>query len=334
MTTSPTAGSMARSIRIRDAGGTAALRVDSVPDDALGKGDVRVAVGAVGINFRDVKHTDELPTGADLPFVPGSDFAGEIVEVAPDVDANLVGTRVLGVVPNGAYAERVVVPVAFTIPIDDDVAYEVAAVTPVSGLSASFLVDSARIAEGQTVVTYAAAGGLGSFLGGLLKVRGARTIGLTSTVEKAEIAHSSGHDNVVNYRDTDAVEAVRELTDGNGADVVFDSVGGAGFTRSFQMLKNEGTVVLCGRSAGEPDLAHAQTELIDARRNLALREFYLNTYIIDHFAEIPDRISELLELQLAGAIRVPITRYSFADVAEAHAALRAGTTSGKLVLMP
>ena len=308
--------------------------MDSMTDRALGPGEVRIAVRAVGVNFRDVKAADEPPVDGSPPVIPGSDLAGEIIEVGPDVDSSTVGTRVLGVVPSGAYAERVVVPAAFTLPIPDDVTDAAAAITPVSGLTASFLANAAQVSEGDTVVTYAAAGGLGTFLGGLLTARGARTIGLTSTEEKAAVARAAGHDTVVVYRGIDPVGAVREHTDGQGADIVIDSVGGPEFTRSFQMLRNEGTVVLCGRSAGEPDLARSQAELIDSRRNLGLREFYLNTHIVDHFGEVPDRLRQVLDLQHAGTITVPVTQYALADAAGAHAALRAGTTVGKLLLVP
>jgi NADPH2:quinone reductase len=268
--------------------------------------------------------------------VPGSDFAGDVVAVGDGVEAPRVGDRVFGAVADGAYAADVVVPAALALPLPDDADYDAGAIVPVAGLSASFLVSGAgvHLREGATAVTYAAAGGLGCFLGGLLAARGVRSIGLTSTRAKAEVARRAGHAEVVLYPDVDPVEAVKDLTDGRGVDVVFDSVGGPAFARSFRMLRNEGTVVLCGRAAGEPDLAGAYADFVEVRRNLGLREFFLMTHILDHLDEVPGRAADLVAALRSGAVRVPITAFPLAEVARAHQLIEAGATVGKVVLHP
>ena len=139
---------------------------------------------------------------------------------------------------------------------------------------------------------------------------------------------------MVNYRETDPVEAVHQLTGGRGADVVFDSVAGPDFGRSFRMTRNEGTVVLCGRSAGEPDLSDVAGDFLAGRRNLALREFYLATHVFDHLDELSPRLQELADGVRDGRIRVPITSFRLDEVRRAHQLLERGGTTGKLVLHP
>ena len=300
----------------------------------VGPDEVRVAVRSIAINFRDVKQRRDAAPGATLPFTPGSDFAGEVLEVGANVDTLQAGAHVFGTTLTGAYAEQVVVPAMTTMPLPPGADFDDGAILPVAGLSASFLLTTSGIAEGQTAVTYAAAGGLGCFLGGLLSAAGVRSIGLTSSEEKAKVARAAGHDEIVNYREVDPVEAVRELTDGVGADVVFDSVAGPTFDRSFRMTRNEGTVVICGRSAGDPDLAGVTDDFITARRNLALREFYLATHVVDYFDELPERLRSLADGIGDGTIRVPVTSFPLTEVREAHQLLERGATTGKLVLRP
>ena len=100
------------------------------------------------------------------------------------------------------------------------------------------------------------------------------------------------------------------------------------------MLRNEGTVVLCGRAAGEPDLAAAYADFVEVRRNLGLREFFLMTHILDHLDEVPGRAAELMAALRSGAVRVPITAFPLAEVARAHQLIEAGATVGKVVLHP
>lgn len=325
---------MTRAVVVRAFGGPETLEVSAGPARAPGQGEVRVRVRSAAVNFRDVQQRRGLAAGTTLPFTPGSDFSGEVVELGPGVESVTRGQRVVGAALSGAYAQEVVAPAAMVMPVPDGLSFDQAAILPVAGLSASFLCTVAGLRSGATAVVHAAAGGLGCFLSGVLAVAGARIIGLTSTPAKEIVARAAGCEHTVNYRCHDPVPAVKRLTDGVGADIVFDSVGGPNFARSFEMVRNEGTVILCGRSAGEPDLGAVYPQLIAARRNLALRDFYLGTQLLDHLDQIPQRVSALAGHVRDGAITVPITTCALDDVRHAHHVLESGSSSGKIVLHP
>lgn len=314
------------------AGGPEVLQQVEAPVPSPGPGEVSVAVRAIAVNFRDVQQRRGEETA--FPAVLGSDFAGEVLDVGDGVASLRPGQQVYGVSLAGAYAEQVVVPEVTVSPLPDGLDFDTASILPVAGLSASFLLSVSRLGAGATAVTWAAAGGLGCFLGGVLAGAGVRSIGLTSTAAKAEAAKAAGHLEVVNYREVDPVAAVQDLTGGAGAEVVFDSVAGPDFARSFRMLRNEGTVVLCGRSAGDPDLGRVYEELVGRRRNLALREFYLGTHYLDHMDEVPGRLDALVAGLRSGRIRVPIRVLPLAEAATAHRLLEAGEVVGKVVLHP
>jgi NADPH2:quinone reductase len=323
-----------RAALVTAAGEPHVLHVRDVPLPALRSSEVLVRVEAAALNFRDTKQRREPPPGTIHPYVPGSDFAGQVCAVGPDVTRLQVGQPVVGAVHDGACAQYVAVDEAFALAIPAGLDAALAATLPVSGLSASFLVSSSRIAVGATAVVHAAVGGLGWYLAGLLRARGVTTIGLTSTDAKVAVARDAGFTHAVNYRTTDPITAVLELTNGRGVDFVFDSVAGPGFAQSFAMLANEGTVMFCGRSAGEPDLATITEELIASRRNRALRDFYLNTHLAEHPDQIASRIDELARLLVQGAISVPVARHRLDDIGAAHQALQDGVTVGKLVVEP
>jgi NADPH:quinone reductase len=321
-----------RAVVVSAPGGPSVLEHRDVPVPLVQPGSVRVAVRSIGVNFRDVQQRRGAAPDLTYPFVPGSDFAGEVLEAGEGVRTLKAGDRVFGVSLSGAYAEQVVAPAVVVYPVPQGLDFDLAAALPVAGLSASFLLTTAGLRAGMTAVTYAAAGGLGCFLGGVLSEAGVRSIGLVSSAEKAAVARAAGHSDVVIYREADPVEAVRALTDGAGVDVVLDSVAGPGFARSFAMLRSEGVVVLCGRSAGAPDLATVYPEFIESRRNLALRDFYLATYTTGHFAEVPGRLETLAGGIRSGRIRIPVRSVPFLEVRRAHELLESGATTGKVVL--
>ncbi|HUC21933.1 MAG TPA: zinc-binding dehydrogenase [Streptosporangiaceae bacterium] len=322
-----------RAVVIRGPGRPGLLGIEEVPIPPLGPGQVRVRVSAAALNFRDVHARRAAETNQPDPLVPGSDFAGEIAEVGTGVTGFRPGERVVGATPAGAQAEYVVVVPALLAHVPDGLDDVTAATLPTAGLSASFLLDLAGLTAGDSAVTYAPAGGLGSYLGGLLRAAGVRSIGITSTQAKATAARAAGHEVVVVHSAGDLVSAVQAATDGQGAGIVFDSVGGPGFAARFGMLSDGGTLILCGRAAGEPNLADAQDQLISGRRNLALRDFYLASHLARNLGEFRSRIGSLAAALSAGHLRVPITALPPDQIKDAHALLESGRSVGKLVLL-
>jgi NADPH2:quinone reductase len=324
---------MPRAVVVREHGGPEVLLVEERDPQPCGPGDVRVAVRSIAVNFRDV-HTRRTPNVDEPPpIVPGSDLAGVVTEVGADVSGIAVGDEVAVMTLAGAYATEVVVPAPFAVPLPPGTDPDHAASSLVAGLTASFIVSHVGLQPGQTAAVWAAAGGVGAFLGGVLRAAGVRSIGITSSPEKVAVARAAHFDEVVSYREVDVVEAVRGLTDGRGVDVVFDGVAGPDFDRSFRMAADEGTVVLHGRAAGEPDLGQLPS-FVASQRNLTLWAFFLGTYVFGHLDEVPGRLAALVQGQADGSIAVPITAYPFDQVAEAHAELESGRSNGKLVLRP
>jgi NADPH2:quinone reductase len=324
---------MPRAVVVREHGGPEVLSIEDRPSQPCGPGDVRVAVRSIAVNFRDV-HVRRTPNPDEPPpIVPGSDLAGDVLEVGADVQGLAVGDQVAVMTLAGAYATEVVVPAPFAIPLPAGTNPDHAASSLVAGLTASFIVSHVGLESGQTAAVWAAAGGVGAFLGGVLRAAGVRPIGITSSAEKVEVARASGFDEVVSYREADAVEAVHGLTGGRGVDAVFDGVAGPDFDRSFRMAADEGTVVLHGRAAGEPDLSQLPS-FVAGQRNLTLWAFFLGTYVFGHLEEVPSRLASLVQGQTDGSIVVPITAYPLDQVAQAHAELESGRSTGKLVLHP
>jgi NADPH2:quinone reductase len=313
-------------------GGPEVLKLVDVEEPQPGQGEVRVASEAIAINFHEINERRGMGHTPELPAPMGSDFAGSIDEVGEGVERLKVGDRVVGMVPRGAYAEKSCIASALAIPIPDGITTEQAAACPVAGLTAHFLLHDNHVGPDTTVVTYAGAGSVGCFVGGIARQIGCTTIALVSSDEKAEIARQAGHSHVVNYREEDPVAAVVRLTDG-GADLVLDSVAGSEFERSFDMCGVDGTVVLFGHAAGDPS-PPALLSFLRKGKNLGLRFFFLGTTIAARLPEVAPAYASLFGGFETGAIRLPITRMPLADVAEAHRRIEAQETFGKVILTP
>jgi NADPH2:quinone reductase len=244
------------------------------------------------------------------------------------------GDRVLGINMRGGYAEKSVVPAVLAVPIPDRISFEQAAACPVAGLTACFMIRDHGVGESTNVVVHAAAGSVGCFLGGLLAQRGAPSIGLVSTDEKAEVARRAGYLHVINYRREDPVDRVRQLTASAGADVVYDSVAGPGLGRSFEMCRAGGTVVMFGRSAGDPPPEVLQEAFFGAVRNLGLRTYFLATILFSDPQSIGDAYATLFDGLASGTIFLPIEAVPLEKAAEAHARIESRQTAGKIVLLP
>lgn len=229
--------------------GPADVVVNDVPEPTPGPDDVLVEVHSVGISFPDLLLSrGEYQMKPETPFTLGVDFAGTVVE--PGSSGLSVGQRVAGVGGWGGAAELVANPAPFTFPLPDALSFDEGAALPMNYLTAQFaLAERAGLQAGETVLVHGAAGGVGTATIQVAKGMGARTIAVVSTEAKGEVARAAGADEVTlleGFKD-----AVGELTDGQGADVVVDVVGGDVFMDSLRILATQGRLLVVGFAAGQ-----------------------------------------------------------------------------------
>ncbi len=325
-----------RAVRIHQHGGPAAMSLDDIDDPTPGDGQVVVRVEAAGVNFIDTyQRSGTYPL--DLPSGLGLEAVGEVTAVGAGVTDRQVGQRVGFTDQLGAYAQAIAVPADRTVVVPRDLDSDVACALLLQGMTAHYLSHSTYpLGRDDTALVYAASGGVGRLLVQLATRRGARVIACTSTQEKADDARALGASDVIRYRDGDEVvdvgAATRELTDGRGVDVVYDSVGATTFDHSLRALARRGTLVLYGAASGPVPPVDLQT--LAQHGSLFTTRPKLFDYIVDA-DELAWRAGALFDLARQGDLDVRVHgAYPLADVADAHRDLESGTTSGKLLLHP
>jgi len=321
-----------KAIRVHQFGGPEALSYEETALPEPGPGEARVKIEAAGVNFIDVYHRTGLYPG-QLPITPGVEGAGVVDAVGPDVSEVKPGDRVVYAMQQGSYAEYAVVPTWKLIPIPDGVDTRQAAAVLLQGMTAHYLSHSTYpIQPGDTALVHAAAGGVGLLLVQMAKRRGARVIGTVSTEEKARLAREVGADEVILYTQADFEAETKRLTDGQGVDVVYDSVGQTTFDKSLNCLKPRGYLVLYGQSSGP--VPPFDPQVLNAKGSLFLTRPSLGHYVADR-TELLERANALFEWIAAGELKVRIDQnFPLAEAAEAHRYLEARKTKGKILLIP
>jgi NADPH2:quinone reductase len=254
--------------------------------------------------------------------------------VGEGVDGVRVGDPVAWAMVHGAgYAEQVVVPAAKLLPVPDGVDLETAAAVLLQGLTVQYLTTSTfEVTDGDVVLVHAAAGGVGLLLTQVCAERGARVIGTVSTPEKAELARAAGASDIVMYREQDVAEAVRDLTGGRGADVVYDGVGAATWQGSLASLRPRGMMVLYGASSGAPP--EFQPEQLGKLGSLFLTRPSLAHHIASR-DELAGRAAEVFEWVRQGRLEVRVGgRYPLEAAGRAHEDLEGRRSTGKLLVLP
>jgi NADPH2:quinone reductase len=313
-------------------GGPEVLMLNQVDPRPPAAGELQIRVHAAGVNFIDIYHRSGLYRNP-MPFIPGVEGAGVVEAVGEGVEGFAAGERVAWCMNPGGYAEYATVPARVVAKLPDALSFETAAAAMLQGLTAHYLVKSTfPLQAGQTALIHAAAGGVGLLLVQMAKALGATVIGTTSTEAKAELVRGAGADHVVLYGDADFVAPVKELTQGQGVHVVYDSVGAATFQSSLKCLRPRGMMVSFGNASG-PVEPVTPLELASGG-SLYLTRPNLAHYMLDR-AEFEWRTSELFDLLSTGALSVRIdSTYSLADASKAQVALASRTTAGKLLLLP
>ena len=323
---------MPNAVVVHEIGGPEVLRYEPHDPGPPGAGTVRIRVRAAGVNFIDVYHRTGL-YARPLPFVAGLEGSGVVEAVGPDAGGLAAGDRVAWASAPGSYAEAVVAPVRELIRLPAGVADDVGAAAMLQGMTAHYLVHGVRdTRRGDVALVHAAAGGVGLLLVQMLKAAGARVFGTCSTEAKAALVREAGAEAAIRYDTEDVAAEVRRLTDGRGADVVYDSVGKSTVEASFASLRVRGLLVLFGQSSGP-------VPPIDPLRLTAMGSLFVTRPTLAHYtadrAELELRAGAVLEAVAAGRLRLRVgARFPLAEAASAHRALEGRATTGKVLLIP
>ena len=310
------------------------LQVSEAPAPGIAPGKVRIAVRAAGCNFFDILQCKgEYQVKPPFPFIPGAEVGGVVAEVGEGVDGLAVGDRVLGSCGLGGFAEEVVAPAGSVYRIPDAMSYAEGAALPVIyPTSYMALVNRAPVQKGETLLVHAAAGGVGTAAVQIGKKLGARVIGTAGGAEKLEVARKCGADVVIDYREEDFVARVMEETDGRGADVIYDSVGGDIFDRSLKCIAWNGRLLVIGFAGGRIPEVKANRILL---KNIAI----IGLNFGGHAAKQPEVIPATMEgvfrmYEDGGLDPVIYGSYPLADAARALGDLGSRKTWGKVILEP
>ena len=321
-----------RAIRIHEHGGPEKLGLDEIPAPVPGAGELRLRVEAAGLNFIDTyKRSGLYPV--PLPHTLGQEAAGVVTAVGPGVTAFRLGDRVASAAVVGACADEALAPAAQVVAVPAGVTSAQAAAVMLQGLTAHYLTtDTWPLRPGETALVHAAAGGVGLLLVQLAKRRGARVLATVGDDAKAALAREAGADAVCVYVREDFAAAARAFTDGRGVDVVYDGVGRATWEGSLASLRPRGLLASFGNASGPvPPVAPL---VLSQRGSLFLTRPTLAHYVATP-AELRARAADLFAWLADGSLRVRIgATFPLAGTADAHRALEARATTGKVLLLP
>jgi NADPH2:quinone reductase len=321
-----------KAVRINELGGTEVLRLEEIETPTPGPGAVLIKIAAAGINYADIMQREgTYLTRTRPPLTLGAEAAGTIEALGPGVSGPPVGTRVVGFV-NGGYAEYATAPAAALIPIPDSLDFIHAAAFPLQGFTAyQLLRESANIQPGESVLVHAAAGGVGTLAIQLAKLMGAdKVIGTASSSEKLNLARRLGADVTINYTEENWVEQLKEATNGQGADIILEMVGGKIAEQNLQCLAPFGRLVVYGAASGQ----QAQFNGIQLMyKNQAVIGYWLTAWM-----KRPDKIAQaaaaLMHYLAEGKLEIIVGQtFPLAEAAKAHETISSRNTMGKTVLI-
>ena len=321
-----------KAIRIHQYGGLDALSYDDVDVPQPGAGEVRIRIGAAGLNFIDTYKRGGVYKST-LPLILGEEAAGTVDALGAGVGDFNVGDAVAYCMHTGAYAEYAVVPAWKVVKVEGAISSQTAAAVMLQGLTAHYLACSTYpLKAGDTALIHAAAGGTGALMVQMAKIRGAKVIGTVSTEEKAEIARAAGADEIIFYTKQDFVAETKRITNGKGVDVVYDGVGKSTFMKGLDCLRPRGYAVLFGGASGQVEPFDLQ--LLNAKGSLFTTRPSLGAYIQTR-EELLGRTNEMFGWINSGKLTVRIDQsFALADAAKAHAYIEGRETKGKVLLIP
>jgi NADPH2:quinone reductase len=325
---------MTKAIRIHETGGPDVLRFEDVDIGHPGPGEVRLQQKACGLNFIDVYQRTGLYPVPGLPSGLGLEGMGIVDAIGDGVEGLEIGQRVAYAGgPPGSYAEVRLIPAHRLVPLPDGIEEQEAASMMLKGLTAQYLLRRIYpVQPGDTIVFHAAAGGVGLIACQWAKYLGATVIGTVGSDEKAELARQHGCDHPIVYTREPLAERVREITNGEGVPVVYDSVGKDTFIPSLDCLRTRGLMVSFGNASGP--VPAFEPAILAQKGSLFLTRPTLMHYTED-VTELRDAAAELFDAVLEGAVKIKINQtYPLAETAQAHQDLEARRTTGSTVLLP
>ncbi len=322
---------MTKALVVHEYGGPEVLSWEEVPVGAPGPGQVLLRHTAIGLNMADTYRRRGVYPLA-LPVVVGSEGAGTVEGVGPDVDALAAGDRVAYAGPLGAYAERRLIAADKVVRLPDGIDDRTAAAAMLKGLTVHYLLHWTHAVEpGDTVVIHAAAGGVGLIFCQWAKHLGATVVGTVGSDEKAALAAAHGCDHPIVYTRENFAEKVLEITGGEGAHAVYDSIGADTFLDSIRCLRPRGTVAGFGQASGP--FPRLDTNLLQGGS-----KFVTRPGLADHIATrdmIETAAGRLFDLVGRGIVTINVNQeWPLAEAADAHRAIEARATTGSTVLIP
>ena len=312
----------------------AELGVRETPAPPLLPGCLRVEVRAAGCNFFDILMVQgRYQVKPPFPFIPGAEIAGVVREVGAGARGFAVGDRVLASAGLGGFAEEAVISARGAWALPEAMSFEEGAALPIIyPTSYAGLVDRGALRAGETLLVHAAAGGVGLAAVQIGKALGARVLATAGGADKCEIALREGADAAIDYRAEDFVPRVMELTEGRGADVIYDSVGGEITDQSLKCIAWNGRLVIIGFASGKIPSIQANRILL---KNIAVTGLHWGAHATKDPKRIPEVMDALFGLYAKGQIRPVIyARFPLDEVPAALAALGGRKTYGKVIVCP
>jgi NADPH:quinone reductase-like Zn-dependent oxidoreductase len=320
-----------RAARCTSYDGIAAVSVEEVPDPEVGSGEVRVAVRAASINFPDLLLLENrYQVSIPVPFIPGSEFAGVVEEVAPDVVGLAPGDRVFGSGFAGAFAEKITVSSAALSRLPTGADFAAGSAFGVAhGTAYHSLRSVAEVAPGEWVAVLGAAGGVGLATVELAHHMGAKVLAAASGKDRLEVCADRGADAIVDYRAEDLKVRIKELTDG-GADVVIDPVGGPYAEQALRAMRHRGRFVTVGYASGEIPRIPLNLVLL---KGVAIKGFEMRTFMTTEPELCRRDRAELLDLFDRGLVHPHVSAvFPLDDVQDALRAVADRRVTGKVVI--
>jgi NADPH2:quinone reductase len=312
-------------------GGPEVLQYREIPDPTIKENEILVRMKAIGVNFADIyRRKGNYHLAGKPPYILGYEGSGIVEQIGVGTTNIKVGDRIAFADVPFANAELVAVPMEKAIPIPDTISFETVSSILLQGLTAQYLMkDSYEVKAGNTILVHAAAGGVGQNLVQIGKLLGGQVIGLTSSIEKSKAAYSAGADFVFLYED-DWSKKVKEVTNGLGVDVVYESVGST-LAVSLEVTKIGGTVVFFGMSGGDPFPVDPRM-LMDTSKTLTGGDLW---NVLTSIEERKSRSNQLFDWIAEEKIKMTApTIFSLKDGSKAHILLESRKSIGKILLVP